>query len=301
MEFITENGKEHILISNNTHLEELVNRISQKEQFAYHFKFSDRELFVTLLESLQINYDDFTTKYYHFDASRKLHISESEFKYVWISTLGLIARNKATTNRAVNACLNQYTVISLLLKSAIEVVKDEKVYDIDSYKSGLLSNLSPAIFHNLTFYTEVFCKAYLSLTGTPPPHSHNLPMIYRKTVEAMNSKNHDNSLFQVMILDPLYKLVDHLGRIPEGFKEQFIKYDDNPMDDTVILFDLGSLIEMTHVLELSVDFINDYFYSDIESHYLKTNLYQRLLDKADTEEKRKRIQNLYPHLAKKET
>jgi hypothetical protein len=127
MEFITEKGEEYILVSNHTHLEELITRISEREQFAYQFKFSERDFLITPLESLKINYDDFTIKYYHYDASRKLHIGESEFGYVWISTMGLIAKNKSTTNRAVNSCLNQHTVISMLLKEAIEVVQDERV------------------------------------------------------------------------------------------------------------------------------------------------------------------------------
>src|SRR4051812_30661743 len=125
MEFITEKGEEYILISSRTHLVELINRISEQKQFAYRFRFSEREFFVTLLESLKINYDDFTTKYYYYDASRNLHIGESEFGYMWISTVGLIAKNKSTHNRPVNSCLIQYTVISMLLKKAVELVEDE--------------------------------------------------------------------------------------------------------------------------------------------------------------------------------
>ena len=298
MEFITEKGEEYILVSNSSHLEELVTRISEKERFAYQFKFSERNFFIKLLESLKISYDDFTTKYYHYDASRQLHIGESEFGCVWISTVGLIAKNKSTTNRAVNSCLNQHTVISMLLKEAVEVVQDERVYDIQSYNFGLLSTLSPAIYHNLTFYVEVFCKAYLSLTGTQAPHSHKLSLIYQKTVEAMISNSHDDSLFQILVLDPLYNFVDHLGKIPGDFKEHFIKYDDNPQDDTVILFEVPRLTEMTYLLELTVDFISDYYYMGADTHYLRSNVYQRMLDKVDTEEKKERIQALYPHLAK---
>ncbi|MDN3588040.1 hypothetical protein QWY86_15260 [Pedobacter aquatilis] len=254
-----------------------------------------------LIEALNISYEDFESRYYHYDPVRKLHISESEFGYVWISTHGLVARKKPTTNRAVNSCLVQYTVISLLLNKAIEVVKDEKVYDIDSRRFEELSDLSPAIFHNLTFYVEVFCKAYLSLIGIQAPKSHKLQVIYQTTVDSMISNNHDDSLFQILVLDPLYKLVDHIGKIPGGFKEQFIKYDDNPLDDTVILFELAGLTEMTWLLELSVDFITDFFHIGTDTHYLKSNIYQRMIDRADTEEKKKRIQVLYPHLAKKIT
>lgn len=299
MEFITEKGEEYILVSKDSHLEELVTRISDREKFAYQFKFSERDFFIKLLESLKIRYDDFTAKYYHYDPSRQLHIGESEFGYVWISTVGLIAKNKSTTNRAVNSCLNQHTVISMLLKEAVEVVQDERVYDIQSYNFGLLSNLSPAIYHNLTFYVEVFCKAYLSLTGAQTPHTHKLSLIYQKTVEAMISNSHDDSLFQILVLDPLYNFVDHIGKIPGDFKEHFIKYDDNPQDDTVILFEVPRLTEMIALLELSVDFISDYYYMGTDTHYLKSNVYQRMLDKADTVEKKARIEALYPHLAKR--
>ena len=288
------------MISNESSLKQLIDRISNLETFAYLFEFSEREFFITLLESININYDDFTAKYYHYDTGRQLHIAESEFGYVWISTHGLIARKKATTNRAVNSCLNQHIVISMLVKKAIEVVKDEKVYDIDSYGFGLLSELSPAIFHNMTFYIEVLCKAYLSLSGIQAQHGHKLQIIYQKTVEAMISNKHDDSLFQVSVLDPLYKIVNHVSSLPGDFKEQFIKYDDNPLDNTVILFDLASLTEMSTILEFSAEFITEYFYMGTETFYLKSNLYQRMLDKADTEEKKKRIQKLYPHLKKKD-
>ena len=297
MEFITKNGEEYILISEQNDLDELVSRISGEKPFANKFKFSERDFFVTLLGSLKINYEDFTKKYFHYDPIRKLHISESAFGCVWISTFGLIATNKATTNRAVNSCLNQHLVISLLFKKAIEVVEDERVYDIDSYSSGLLSELSPVIFHNLTFYIEVLCKAYLSLTQTEVPHTHSLSLLYQKTVEIMNNKYHNDSFFQILVLDPLYNFIDYIDKIPGNFKEHFIKYDDNPSDDTVILFEREGLVEMTIILELSVDFITEYFYQGSKTHYLESNVYQRMLEKANSEDKRRKIQEMYSHLA----
>ena len=83
-----------------------------------------------------------------------------------------------------------------------------------------------------------------------------------------------------------------------GFKEHFVKYDDNPLDDTVIIFDPVELTQMMSILELSIDFtVSDYYHIGTETHYLKTNLYQRMLNRADTEEKKERIKKLYPHLA----
>lgn len=293
---MADNDEKSILISDQNQLDTLIDRFSRGQVFADQFKFSDRGFFLDLLASLKINYEDFTKKYFYYDDNRKLHISESEFGYVWISTAGLVARDKPTTNNAVNSCLCQYTVVSLLFNKAIEVSQKKDVYDIDSYNFGYLSELSPALYHNIIFYIEVLCKAFLSLNGITPPHTHKLSTIYQKTVETMVAKKHNDSLFQAQILDPLYKFVDHINKLPVSFKEQFVKYDDNPDDSTVILFQTESLIEVSIIFELANDFISDFFYSGTESHYLKSGLYQRLLEKADTEEKKQRIRNMYGHL-----
>ena len=299
LDLITEDGETYVLVSSHMHIQEIVNRIIGKDSLAYRFRFSERQLFISLLQELQISYDDFKVKYYYYNNIRKLHISESDFGYVWISTVGLVANKSTKSNRAVNSCLNQYTVVSLLLEKAIEVVQEDDVYDIDSYNFGLLNHLSPSIYHNVVFYIEVFCKAYLSITGINPPYTHKLSLIYQNTVEVMNNKGHGDTLFQILVLAPFYKFVDHLEKIPGQFKEQFIKYDDNPTDDTVILFDFVGLNEMQNLLELCSDFISDYFYQGTDTHYLRSNVYQRMLDKADTEEKKKNIRDLYSHLIKK--
>jgi len=292
---MADNDETFILISDQKQLETLIDRFSSGQIFADQFKFSNRSLFLNLLESLKINHEDFTKRYFYYDDSRKLHISESEFGYVWISTAGLVARDKPTTNNAVNSCLSQYTVVSLLFNKAIEVSQKEDVYDIDSYNFGYLSELSPALYHNIIFYIEVLCKAYLSLNGITPPHTHKLSSIYQKTVETMVAKKHNDSLFQAQILDPLYKFVDHIDKLPGNFKEQFVKYDDNPGDSTVILFQTERLIEVSIIFELANDFIYDFFYTGKESLYLKSGLYQRLLDRADTEEKKQKIKDMYEH------
>ena len=279
-------------ISNDAQLIDLIDQINGKQLFGKQFKFSERDLFLTLLDKLEIDYEDFKKNYFYFDYTRNLHIAESQFKYVWISTHGLIANNKATSNKAVNSCINQYTVISILMERAIEVSQSESVYDIDSYDFSYLSKLSPALFHNIIFYIEVFCKAYLSLNNIKLLNTHKLSLIYSKTVETMNSKKHNNSLFQVRILDPLFKFVDHIN----SFKEQFVKYNDNPDDDTVIIFQTGRLHDVMTIFELSNDFILDYFYMGEETFYLKSGLYQKLLDKAETEEAKNKIRNMYSHL-----
>lgn len=293
---MTIKDENYVRISDKTQLSELIEKIKGNYLFGKQFKFSDRALFLTLLESLCIDYEEFTKNYFYFDNNRNLHISESEFEYVWISTLGLIAKRKVTTNKAVNSCINQYIVISLLMEKAIEISQSETVYDVDSYNFGYLSELSPALFHNILFYIEVFCKAYLSLNSVVLKNTHKLSLIYGKTVETMNAKTHNNSLFQVRILDPLFKFVDHINSIPGNFKEQFVKYDDNPEDDTVIIFQLGPLQDVKAIFDLSYDFIIDYYYIGEETYYLKSGLFQKLLDKAETEEEKNRIRKMYSYL-----
>lgn len=293
---MADKDKEYVWISNDAEANSLVDRINGGELFGKEFKFKERRFFLILLEKLEIDYEEFEKTYFHINHSRNLHIAESQFEFVWISTHGLIAKKKATTNKTVNACINQYTVVSLLMEKAIKVSQSKSVYDIDSYDFGYLSELSPALFHNILFYIEVFCKAYLSLNGVKPKNTHKLSLVYNKTVETMKSKKHNDSLFQVRILDPLFKFVDHVNSIPGNFKEQYVKYDDNSEDDTVIIFQTGRLHEVMTIFELSHDFITDYFYMGEETFYLKSGLYKRLLDKAETEEKKNNIRQMYSHL-----
>lgn len=290
------NQENTILISDENQLRALIDRFNQGQTFTALIKFADRSLFLNLLDSLNFTYDASTKRYFFYDYKRKLHVSESDFGYVWVSTAGLVARNKPTSNRAINSCLSQYTVISLLLDKAIEVSQKEDVYDIDSYNSGYLSNLAPAIYHNIIFYIEVLCKAYLSLNEQKPPHTHKLSQLYQLTVDTMLDKKQNNSLFQIQILEPLCNFINHIKTQPSNFKEEYIKYDDNPEDTTIILFQTDNLIEMSIVLELADDFIHDFFYTGQESIYIKSGLYQTLMDKADTDEKKQKIENMYGHL-----
>ncbi len=145
---MNKNSEKFIYISKQDDLDFLIKRIDSGSLFAEAFKFEET-FFLILLEYLKIDYEDFKKHYFHYDKGRNLHISESEFKYVWISTYGLVAKGKATDNNLVNACVNQYTVLSLLFEKAIEVSESENVYDVDGYNFGYLRELSPALFHNI--------------------------------------------------------------------------------------------------------------------------------------------------------
>lgn len=291
--------KDHILVSEQGHVYELAQQIENGPQFAGKFKFPDEALFISLLKLLGIDHKEFTKTYFYFENERKLHIAESEFEYVWISTYGLIAKDKATSNKAVNACANQFTVVSTLIDKAIDVSSTDDVYNVDSFNSGMLSELSPALFHNVLFYFEVFCKAYLSISGVEPPITHRLTVVYAKLVETMFNMKHNDSFFHLLIVDELSKVVQFVTTIPGDFREHFVKYDDNDQDNSLILFDTEGLNELKDMLARSEDFIIAYFYEGEESHYVKTGLYQRLLDKAENESGKEKIRKRYELLVSK--
>jgi len=295
-----ENDDKYIYISSQSDLDYLIRRINNGPKVAHEFKFTERDYFISLFEALEIDYEEFIKTYYYYDKHRQLHISESEFEYVWISTYGLIAKDKSTTNKAVNACVNQYTTVSLLLDKAIEICSDREVYDVDGYNFGVLNELSPALFHNLVFYVEVLFKAYISLSGCRTPHNHKITGIYSRLIDTMCKKKHNDTLFQAQIIDPLTKIVNHVKSIPGDFKEQFVKYDDNPDDSTVVIFQPDSLNEIKQVIKLGDNFIRDYYHTGNETHYLNNGLLQRILDKAKGEDEKRKIKLMYEHFISKD-
>lgn len=291
-----ENEDKFIKISTNADLDYLIKRINKKESFAHEFKFTDRDYFIKLLNSINVDYHEFSKKYFYYDRSRTLHISESEFGYVWISTYGLIAKNKTAKDNMVNSCVVQYTVISLLLNRAIEISESEKIYDIDSYNFGHLSELTPALFQNMIFYIEVFCKSYLSLNNVSFPFTHKLTLVFSKLIEIMFDKQQNDSLFQVRIVDQIFKIVEYVNTIPGNFKEQFVKYDDNPEDNTIIIFHTDQFLEIRNTFELCHDFIMDFYYSGTSTSYLKNGMFQKIINEAKNEEEKFKVKTMYNHL-----
>ncbi|WP_029295702.1 hypothetical protein [Chryseobacterium hispalense] len=291
-----ENGDQLITISTDADLNYLINRINTEERFAHKFKFTIRDYFIKFLTSINVDHQEFFTKYYYYDRSRTLHISESEFGYIWISTYGLIAKNKTTENSMVNSCAIQYTVISLLLNRAIEISENERIYDIDSYNFGHLSELTPALFQNIIFYIEVFCKSYLTLNNVNPPFTHKLTLIFSRLIKVMFDKQQNDSLFQVRIIDQIFKIVEYINTIPGNFKEQFVKYDDNPEDNTIIIFHPDQFVEIRNIFELCHDFIMDFYYTGSSTNYLNNGIFQKIIDNAKNEEEKSKIKIMYGHL-----
>ncbi len=286
-----------IYVNNQDDLDDLIKRIKYGPQFAQSFKFNNEDDFLKLLSYLQISNDEFNKRYYYFDMVRNIHISESEFGYTWISTYGLVAKGKATSNKFVNAYMYQYNVVSLLLDKVIEICGSDEVYDVDGYNFGYLSELTPALFHNILFFIEVFGKAYLSLSGASVPHTHELSKIFPLVNIEMYKNNHNNTIFQAYIISEFERVINYIVTIPGGFKEHFVKYDDNAEDGTVISFDKKSTDDIRKVVDMSNDFISSYYYEKADALYLKPGLLERLIDKAKTDIEKQQVINLYGYMA----
>ncbi|WDO12326.1 hypothetical protein MH928_13455 [Flavobacterium sp. WW92] len=290
------NNPEVELISSQKDLKQLLERFSSNELFACDFKFAKREYLNTLVEAINVDNLDFENKNFFYCNKRKIHISESSSGNIWISTIGLVARKKMTSNKSVNACLNQHTVISPLLEKSIELCKSDTVYDIDSYDFETLNLISTSLFHNSLFYIEVFCKAYLSLCDVKPRHTHKVSDLFSNLVDVMYQQNHNDSLFHILIVNKIAPVVDYITKIPGHFKEHNVKYDDNAGDTTVIVFDEDSLSDMKSTFEECDSFILELFYRGTEASLIMQGAYQRILDKAKSEKSRNKIKDKYKYL-----
>lgn len=286
-------------IRSSADVQYLVNRITNNELFAQQFKFADRNLFIDILDCIGIEYSDFELRYFSYNESKNIHISESEQGYIWISTYGLVAVNKIN-NKLVRSCSIQFTVLEILLTRSIELTNDESIYDIDSYNYGMLEELSPAIFQNLIFYVELFCKAYLSVNSIKPAHTHKLNSLYSAVVDTMFEKKHNDTLFHANIVNSLYHIVNHIENIPGNFQEHFVKYNDNEEDYTIIIFQYDLLIEMRKTFQSCNDFIMDFYLNHENSHYLKIGLFERLISKSSDENDKVRISEQFSYLKEKD-
>lgn len=281
-------------IANDEELNVLISRFKSTTLFAMAFEFSNEDLFIRFLSAVGVNIDEFQEKYYYFNKSRNIHISQSENGYVWVSTMGLVAKAKYTKNNFVNACSGQKIVLQHLVEDAIALCDDESTYDVDSYNNELMESLSQALYSNISFYMELFSKAYLSIRGIKPPHTHKLEPLLASVKQVMRKRGHNNTIFHAVVIPILERTVNYLKTIPGEFNEAYIKYDDNSFDQTVIIFNADSLKDILDFIKVSDDIILELYYgSDL---YLRAGLYQRLLQMCKTDEERDRIIKTYGFL-----
>ena len=286
-----------VTISDKTDLIDLVQRIKNRFEFARAFKFDSDELLIQFFEALDIDLVDFEKKYYFYDSKTALHISESEFQYFWISTIGIVGK-EAIGNKYFCSLRSQNLIIDLLFEKAFNLCNEDTIYDVDSISFDYITDFTPALFHNVLFYFELLSKAYLSLNNVRVPKTHNLSKLYSELKETMFKLNHNNTIFHARIVTAFNELVKYISTIPGEFKEQFVKYNDNNEASTAIIFERDRLEGIKNTLDLSYDFICNYNYDINDTKYLEKGLFNRLISKAKNEDEKKKITLEFSYLLK---
>lgn len=285
-----------VKISTDESLQNLITQYQNSSQFAAAFEFETDELWNKFAIAINLDLEIFERCGYLFDKKSNVHISKSKDGYIWISTVGLVAKSRITNNRFLNACCWQKIILLHLIDEAIPLANDESTYDIDSLNYSVIESLTPAIFHNLLFYFEIFAKAYLEICGKKVPHTHSLKKLLKLAKETMFEKQQNNTLFHAYAISALESVTNYVESIPEPFKEEYVKYDDNPDDVTFVVFDAEYLKEMRESIKIIYEMVSDMYYNLDNCYCCKNNLYQKLLDDAKTKEKKKRIVEKYGYL-----
>lgn len=285
-----------IVINDDVGLKDLIYRFKNGPAFAEAFVFENDDLYNQFFKEVNLSIEQFQEKYYYYNQEKNIHISESELGFVWISTMGLVATSRVTKNNYVNAFLYQMPVLMHLLDEALTICNDEQVYDIDSYYYGMVEEYTPALFHNFLFFSETLLKAYISLQGEKVPYTHKIDTLLKRSKEIMFEKKQNDTVFHARIIPMIEEIVLHISSIPRPFKEQYVKYDDNPNDTTLVAFRADYFHQIIDFVRLSNDIIMDMYYSPEEKMYLKQGLYGRLIEKCKTVKEKETFQQMYQFL-----
>lgn len=261
--------------------------------------FENHEYRNKFLTYCNIDIDKFDENYFVYKADKRLHISESEHGYIWISNGGLVGQTRRSSNNFVNSFRSQYIVVTLLLEKVLTICEDETIYDVDTFNYEFLGDITPALFHNVLFFFELFGKSYLTLHGYKVKNTHKLSCIFKECKARMFDLNHNNTLLNAHIFHVFENYVDYIDSIPGKFKEQFVKYQDNEEDGTVVVFDIQLLREVRDSIVMSYDFIENCEYNSVNNFYIKDGFFERILDKAESLEDKNKVKSMYGYILMK--
>lgn len=287
-----EEDRDLIIIDGEEKLNDLISDIKNGVVLCDKFRFSPYELRDKLLQALNIKISEFEKKYYIFDFNKKIHISESEWNYILISTIGLVAFNPTFKNdkeRIVYACSSQYEIMMILFEKIDSLKNNDDIYDIDSYNYDYLSKLTTGLVHNIIFYLEVFAKSYISLNGKKYKSTHNLKVLLTDVKEIMFASKQNDSLFHAQIFLEFQNIVNKFYLTENNFKEHFIKYNDSIQPSILIDY----IKPLREFIEISNDFIIQFFYDKDDCFFLKQGLLNSLIARAKNEEEKNKVENYY--------
>jgi hypothetical protein len=262
---------------------------------------------------MEISQEEFFEKRYYYDAEKDIHISWCIDEGIgplglWISTFGLACykgNSIIENNFFSDALFSQKVILSLLIKEARRLMDEEGTYDTTCGYYEDLRNLAHTLFNNLLFYYELVGKCYLTFCKVEFPKTHRLAKILELVKRTMFQNKHNDSLFHLYIIKEFQMIVDHISILPAEFKEEYVKYNDNRDDNTLIVFNNGLLDEMERVIEVGCDFVT--FSSEYERanddhiSFFKQGIYQLKIEKATGAEDRKKREEFYKFLIEEPT
>ena len=281
------------LIDTKDKLADLLDRFLCGTPFVGAFVFDTKELRTGFFSGIGVDLSIFDQKYYYFNPESNIHISESSDGYIWISTMGLVARTRITKNQFVNAVEGQAKVLIYLLNEALVLSQDENSLDIDGYNYSQIEMLTPLIFHHAIFYYEVLAKSYLSIFKQTFGHKHTLSYLLDIVKQTMYKLHHNNTFFHSEIIPPLEEIVRHISTIPGEFNEAYVKYDDNETDNTAVLFNPDHLENSIEIVRITSEIITDLYYNSQDSVYIEPHYFEQLLEGCNSEEKRERVKQRF--------
>lgn len=291
--------KDPITIKTQMDFDNLIREIKCNHKFAGDFIF-EYVNFDDFFSELEISYDEFIEKRYYFNKERNLHISWSRYDAkkccLWISTYGLISSDSGEVlfdNKFANPLYSQRVVVKLILDEAKRLINNNDTYDTTGFFYGKLCEVGHALYHNILFFFELVGKCYLYYAKKDVPKIHKLSKILDTVKLTIFEKHHNDSLFHLGVLYELQKIVEHLKSLPNEYREEFVKYNDNNFDTTILIFNLDSMKLIEGIIDLSCDCV---FMFGVENSCLEQGMYNKLIKKAKNDKERKEREKFYKFL-----
>ena len=286
------------LINSSEDLSDLIDHFLHGAPFVGAFVFDTDELRADFFAGVGVDLTVFEEKYYYFNPEKKIHIAESSDGYIWISTMGLVARTRITKNQFVNAVEGQAKVLIYLLNEALVLSQDENSLDIDGYNYSQIEMLTPLIFNHAIFYYEVLAKSYLSIFNQHFEPKHTLVYLLGLVKQTMYKLHHNNTIFHIAIIPPFEEIVRHISTIPGKFNEAYVKYDDNKTDNTAVLFNPDYLKNSIEIVRVTSDIITELYYDRQGSFYIEPHYFERMIENCSTEKEKENIKERFGFLLK---
>lgn len=304
----------HIAIKTEEKLNHLCNSIKNGVVFADSFSFENESLLHAFFDNLSIDITNFNEKTYYYNEEKEIHITKNEANIYWISTMGLVPQEKLSINKYFNSLSSQHWVMITLIEKVRLILSGENIYFAESYYQEKVAGISQALFGNTVLYCELLGKAYLSIDKNDRKtiredriakirkgsDGHRLGNISTAVRDVLYENGHNNTYFHFYYAFLLKSMSEYLRGLP-GFKEAYIKYDDNLKDFTVVSLSKSNLALLEQMISNTYTAVYD-FYFGFDQDCFTQGYFEYLLSQAKTDEQMQYVKTNYVFLiAAKET